>query len=142
MKEFDDWIPPLIPEDEYELKFEGYTTGFLFGRTPKLILDFKIISSNEHFGTKITSYYNVQRIIGKPGKNGNFKVGWSSRFAREFMSLFNTRVTRLDRFPMSRFERSILIGKTKTVKKSANQKNLPSVAQYSVVNELVKLKEI
>lgn len=142
MKSTDEEIPPLIPAGTYELKFEGYSTGILFGKSSKLILSFRIIDMNEHFETKILAYYNVQRLIGKPGKNGNFKSGWSSKFTREFINLFGIRPQRLDRIPMSHFDKQILIGQAKTVKQGHNQKKLHPAAQYSVISELIEVKKI
>ena len=131
-----DDLPPLIRQGVYELAFVEYRTANMFrGKAPKLIMDFRIISMGEYFECIVPRYYNVQRIIGKPERNGRFKCGKKGAFLREYLTLFPNLIQRLDRVPMSAFENVIIEGKVRTVVQSAN-KQIPKPLQYSCVSEL------
>lgn len=131
--------PALVPPGEYDLRFDHHETLILFGRASKLVLWFKIITFGDHFETKIARFYNIKRIIGRPGRNGRFKVGFNSDFMREYGRLFRPP-RRLDRIAMSRFETVILIGKAKTVTRGHDQSEIPEAMQYSVLEELVGVR--
>ena len=126
----------LIPEGDYSLKFIGWRTWMYFGRQPKVVLDFAVVDMGPYFEVPLQRYYNAQRLIGRKGKNGGFKVGRSSDFLREFALVSNRPVRRLDRIPMTEYENSIIIGRVSTVKKSRNQKEIPELVQYSVISEI------
>jgi hypothetical protein len=74
----------------------------------------------------------VESVFGRPGKHGRFKVGNSSKFLREYATLFHS-VGRLDRIPMSRFGQHIIVGKVRTVTMGGDQKRIPGAMQYSVI---------
>jgi hypothetical protein len=138
--ELDGERPELITPGEYELRFVYHETKRVFDR-PKLFMWFSIVSFGDHFEKRVPRYYGATRLIGKPQRAGRFKVGHKSDFIREFCTLFPVQARRLDRLPMSHFEDVILIGRVRTVSKGYNQRPIPPEAQYSVVDELLKVKE-
>lgn len=131
--------PALLPLGTYDVAFCGYSTFILFGRASKLNVQFKILTMGEHFEKRISRYYNISRLIGRPGPNGRFKVGFSSDFLREYGKLFSVP-SRLDRIPMSNFERHIFTAKVRTVEKGSQQENIPEGLRYSVISELIGIK--
>ena len=137
-------LSPLIKPQKYDLSFEYYETAKLFGgKAFKLVLWFKVITLGEYFDVRLPRYYNVKRIMGNPQKYGNFKIGAKCDFLREYANLFGLPVSgRLDRIPMSKFEGAIIEGKVRTVKHGINQHSIHEALQYSVIAELVKVKEI
>ena len=131
-----DDLPPLIKPGVYELAFVEYQTAIMFcGKALKLIMNFRIVSMGEFFEVIVPRYYNVQRVIGKPQRNGRFKCGKKGDFLREYLTLFPNQVARLDRIPMSAFENVLIEGKIETVTRSRN-KAIPKPLQYSRVSEL------
>ena len=112
----------------------------MFGRAPKLVLWFRVLTMGEHFEKRLPRFYNITRLVGRPAKHGRFKVGRSSAFLREYLRLFST-TNRLDRIPMSRFEQHILVGKVRTVRTGGDQKRIPDALHYSVIDELLRVEE-
>ena len=133
-------LPPLVKPGLYELAFVDYKTARMFrGRAEKLIMNFRIVTFGEFFETELSRYYNVKRIIGKPQRFGRFKPSQKGAFLREYMTLFTGRVNRLDRIPMSYFEKAIIEGRVETVAR-AQGRNIPTELQYSVITELRRVK--
>jgi hypothetical protein len=137
--EIDGERPSLLPPGTYDVSFVGFTTFVLFGRASKLNLRFKVVTFGEHFEKPISRYYNVARLIGRPGPSGRFKVGFSSDFIREYGRLFPVP-TRLDRIPMSSFENHIFTARIRTVDKGSQQEVIPDGLRYSVISELTGIK--
>ena len=133
--------PALIEPGLYELRFNYHETRVLFGCAPKLVLWFTVISMGPYFDqVQLPRYYNVAKLLGRPGKHGRFKVGFKSDFLREYAALFPARL-RLDRIPMSPLERGIVMGQVRTVSVGAKQESIPTVLRYSVIGQLVRLKD-
>jgi hypothetical protein len=138
--ELDGEAPALVPPGTYELRFDHYDTAVMFGRAPKLVIWFTIISFGPYFDTvKLPRFYNVRRLIGRPSRNGRFKAGHKSDFVREYYRLFRPP-GRLDRISMSPFQRHIILGTTRTVTQGADQREIPAGLQYSVIDELTGIK--
>lgn len=141
----DDYESPFVGPGNYEFMYVKHETDLYFGRAPKLVMWFKIVSMGECFETVLPRYYNVKQLIGPKGKNGKFKVGRQSDFLREFVTLFpdavdsNPRKRRLDRLPMSGFKSVILQGHVSTVNRTAKQRAIPEALQYSVISELIRV---
>lgn len=133
--------PPLVSPGTYDVSFVGFSTFYLFGRASKLNVQFKILTMGEHFEKRISRYYNVSRLIGRPGPNGCFKVGFSSDFLREYGKLFPVP-NRLDRIPMSNYEKHIFTAKVRIVEKGAHQEDIPDGLRYSVISELIGIKQL
>lgn len=134
---------PQIPEKVYDLGYVGFSTWMMMGKSPKLVIRFKIVELGEHFGLILSKYYGVKRLIGKPKKSGKYQVGRNSNFVRDYLTLFPDQpAKRLDQIPMSRFHNVIIRGSVRTVTKGYNQRLIPKPLQYSVIGELLKIKNI
>ena len=131
--------PTLVLPRTYDLRYQYYETARMFGRAQKLILWFTIAEPGDDFDRPLPRYYNITRLIGKPQKNGQFKVGFNSDFLREYATLFGLP-GRLDRIPMSRFDNCFVRAKVRTVTTGNAQQDIPKALQYSVVGEIMKLK--
>jgi len=128
---------PLIPPGEYGFKFIGYSTWLMFGRNPKLIIDFLIVDDEMYSGVTLKKYYNVKKLKGRYGRNGDFTVSRKSNFTRDFFRVCPAYPPkRLDRIPMSRFEGIDICGSVKTVTKGHDQKEIPESLHYSVIREI------
>lgn len=99
---------PLIPAGVYSVAFVAYETHKFFSRSLKAIFWFRIVDYGEHFGKVIPRYDNVKRLVGKPGRNGQFVPGRSSDFLREYCRISTGRITRLDRLPLTDFQKALI----------------------------------
>lgn len=133
--------PVLVKPGTYDLRFDYYATAMMFGRAPKVILHFTIIEMGcEYFdAVQLPRYYNVTKLAERPRKYGRFKVGFRSNFLRDYARLFGVP-SRLDRIPMTAFERVIIRGRIRTVTEGSDQRVIPDGLQYSVIEELVGVK--
>jgi hypothetical protein len=131
--------PPLIPEGEYRLKFDGWVTCTMWGKQTKLVAWFSIADFGEHFRTRISRYYNIRKIVGKPGRNGAFKVSWSCDLTREYGRLLPVP-TRLDRIYLHRLSNLLIVGEVETVRTTSAQEQLSEGLQYSVIRRLVRVE--
>ena len=127
----------------YDLAFLDCETVRLYGgRAQKLVLRFRVVTLGKFFGTILPRYYNVT-IKGKAQKYGQFTVGWKSDFIREYVGLFGGAPKRKDRIPMSVFEKVIISGAVRRVTRSGtDHRVIPKDLQYSVIRELLKVKEL
>jgi hypothetical protein len=130
---------PLIPPGEYTFIFRDHSTWEMFGRCPKLILKFSIVDDEMYSGVVLNKYYNVRKLRGRPGRNGNFVASRKSNFLRDFFRVCPAYPPkRFDRIPMSRLEGLPILGKVKTVTKGFDQKDIPESLQYSVITEIYR----
>jgi len=132
--------PALVTPRAYDLRYQFYETARMFGRAQKLILWFTIAEPGDDFDKPLPRYFNITRLIGKPQKYGQFKVGFNSDFLREYAKLFGVP-KRLDRIPMTAFDNRFVRAKVRTVTTGAGQQDIPDSLQYSVVSEIVELKK-
>lgn len=134
--------PALIPPGEYLLRFDHHETAVMFGRAPKLVLWFTVISQGPYFdAVKLAAFYNVRRLIGRPARNGRFKVGFKSSFLRDYFRLFTSAANRLDRIPMSAFKNVIIRARIRTVMTGSDQGEIPEQLRYSVIDELLRVEQ-
>jgi hypothetical protein len=131
-------VRPHVPEGLYRLSFQGYETRLMHGKVPKLVLHFRVCEPFEHHGVLLLRYNNVKNLIGKPGRNGKFRVYPGSDFAREYCVLYG-HVGRLDRIVMARYAEQAIIGRVRTVTVNARQMALPEPLWHSVISELVRI---
>lgn len=135
---------PLVPSGIYQVAYDGYETGYRFGRSPKLVLHFHITDFGPHFGVRVDRWYSVASIGKKPGRNGNFKPkGQTSIFLIEYF-LCNPgigRPKRLDRIPMGKWGNREYRAKVSNVTKNSNQVKLPPELQYSRIESLLGVVE-
>ena len=128
---------PLIPEGVYELGYVDHSTWMFMGRQPKVVIWFSVIDLGDYFGLVIPAYYNVDRFIGRRGRNGGFKARKKSNLVRDFYRVFpHHALTRLDRIPLSKFETVVIQGTVETVKQGYDQRAIPEPVQYSIVKRI------
>ena len=138
----DDQKPPLIKPGEYSLGFLFHETAILFSQ-PKLILCCTVLSEGIYHGVKLKRFYNVRSLIGKPGRDGKYHPsGWGSDLIREYAELFGDVPDRLARLSLKPFNNVIITGKVKTVSQDSRKRRIAECVQYSVIERLIKAKEI
>lgn len=131
---------PLIPEGQYCFKLIGYETVCTFD-SPKLVLTCSIIDFGPYYQTQLSRYYCVERLLGKPGKNGKCKHKRRGDFMLEYFKLFPGRARpRLDRVPLEPFRNEVIIGSVRTVKSNSQQKKLPDQLMYSVIGSFEEIE--
>lgn len=132
---------PFVPAGVYSLVYIAHETHKFFNRSCKAVFWFRITDYGEHFGKVIPRYYNVKRLVGKPGRSGQFVPGRSSDFLREFCRVSTARIVRLDRLPLTDFQRVQIRARVRVVSQDAKQRELPDALRYSVVDELIGLEQ-
>ncbi|XOV81653.1 MAG: hypothetical protein ACFHXK_12305 [bacterium] len=125
-----------IPEGEYELAYVDYRTQVAWG-VPRVVVRFVVAQHGKHYGHELERWYRVARLKKKAKKFGDFTVGTRSALYREYVGLFGG--ARPDRISFSALKDKLVIGKVRTVKLDQRQRPLPEEAQYSTIDELVKL---
>jgi hypothetical protein len=128
-----------IPDGIYSVAYVAHETHKYFGRSCKVVFWFRIIEFGDYFGTVIPRYYNVKRLSGKPGRNGQFVPGRSSDFLREFCKVSTAPINRLDRLPLSAFQNVQIKARVRTVSADGKQRDLAAQLHYSVIGELLGL---
>ena len=129
----------LVKPGNYRVMLDFYRTVRMF-KCPKVELTFTIVSFGDAHGVRIPRFFNVDRFVGKPGKNGGFSVSRNRDFPREFLSLFNYEAKRKDRYPMSLFD-GVTIEATVVTVKEARGRILPEQLRYSKIERLLKVVE-
>ena len=125
---------PYIPEGLYRARYQGYTYYSAF-KTPKLKLDFIIVTEGPQFGVVVQRHYSVKRS----GKKGWKPLTWTCSLVREWFLCHpdSPRNMRWDRVPMTRWfesEYQIIVG---TVRKDFQQRDLTDQQIYSKVKEII-----
>lgn len=130
---------PSLPPGLYRVRFSHWQTLLLFQRAAKVVLWFVIMEEGPHWGKAIARFYNCTRIIGRPSKNGRFKVGRRSKLVKDFCRLYPDRIGRMDRIPMSAFGTQELLAEVRTVESDFEQATMPEALRYSVIERLLPL---
>jgi hypothetical protein len=133
--EIEGGAPPLVPEGNYSLRFDTWSTCLMWGRQPKVVLSFTVTDYGPHFGTRLQRWYNVTRVIGKPGPKGRFKAGFSSDLLRELAACCRP-ASRPDRVALTAYADRLVIGQVETVKRDSRQRAIPEVLWRSVIRSL------
>jgi hypothetical protein len=131
---------PLLPSGTYTVKYLGYETAIQFGDASKLILRLAIMDLGEWFETELRRYYTVDRLIGKAGPKGGFKVkSQTSVLITEYLNCHPGIIIpkRLDRLPMKHWGSTLYFAKVDPVTRNSRQKQLHEQQQYSKISELI-----
>lgn len=132
-------MPALLPERDYQLRLDHWRTSKLFGRANKLALWFKVMDYGDTFETLVPRYYNVARLVGKPGRGGRFKASAGGDLVRDYARLLALPY-RFDRLNLSALKDYIIVGQVGTVAFTAKQEALAPACQYSVVRKLHRIE--
>lgn len=90
--------------------------------------------------TELRRYYTVERLIGKVGPRGGFKVkSQTSVLITEYLNCHPEVIIpkRLDRLPMKYWGSTLYIAKVEPVMRNSRQKQLHEQQRYSKISELV-----
>ncbi len=126
---------PLLPEAEYLATYTHHDTKWVFN-TAKVFVHFKVVEPGEHYGRRIYRPYRAKALIGKPGKNGRFKLVPRSELFLTMCRLDEGK-QRPDRISLRRLQNVLIRITVRTVTKDYKQRPLPESLLYSVVDELL-----
>jgi len=133
--------PVCIPPGIYLLRFHDWETVNYFNRQPKVVCRFTVCSEGAWFGAKLTRWYNVKALVGKPRRHGRFKVAWGQDLAREYLPLVSV-VRRKDGIALSKLKPLLLEGTIETVIADRRQRALHPLLQYSVIRQIRLSREV
>lgn len=134
----------LIPEGEYQAKFTGHDTSYVF-KTPKAFLHFEIVDPGEYCGAELFRAYRVAALIDKPRqgessvRNGKFKLKARSSLFEMLCRVLDIQ-TRPDRISVRDLKNHVLKIKVRTVTTNYRGKPLPGFLQYSTVDEVMGIE--
>jgi hypothetical protein len=95
------------------------------------------VTLGEYFHTPLARYYHVKTI----SKKGSFKAGWHSDLVRDYVRVLGEMPKRKDRNPITRYQGLYILGRVYIVVKDRKQWDLSEPAQYSVIGELLKIRQ-
>lgn len=131
--------PPLVPDGKYQAVLVRHETAFVF-KTAKVFLWFRIIDPGEHYGKELYRPYRVKRLIGKPGRNGSFKLAPGSDLFSMLVRVLDMgkKAMRPDRISLRALKNGVLEIKTRTVTKDYQQREAVEWLRYSVVDDVTR----
>lgn len=126
-----------IPKGKYSAcLIDASTKLFFFGRSPKVVLTFRILDMGPYFGKMVRGFYAVKRIKGKPRRNGTFEAGPRSRLLRDISKLTDSRPP-TDHVPERIIDAAIFEIEVRLVDTVSSEKLTESM-QYAVVDRIVR----
>lgn len=128
-------MPPLLPPGPYLLKFDDWETVLYLNRQPKAVLRFIVISPGPYFEQRVSRWYNVIELQGRPRRRGRFKVGYSSELLRHYAQITD-RDPRRDRIALTCLSPLLIEGVVETVTHDIQQRSIPEALRYSVIRSL------
>lgn len=126
---------PILPDGKYEASYLGHETAFVF-QNAKVFLRFRIVTPGDHFGKEVFRAYRATKLVGKPSKNGKFKLRRGSELFIDVARLLDFKA-RPDRISLHSLKHQVWLIKTRTVVADYKQRQLPEWARYSVVGEII-----
>jgi hypothetical protein len=133
---FPDDPPVLLKLGIYEVTLHKHWKGILYGKSPKLILVFRILDIGPYFGKHIYRCYNIK---GLTKRKEIIPKGWHSDFVREYSRLFGVP-RKLRNIGVEQYKNKVFSCRPRTVTKDRKQKPLPDALHYSVIDELLEVK--
>lgn len=134
---FDADKPVLIKPGVYDLILSRTWKGYLYGRAPKLILVFRIVTEGPYYGYHLYRCYNIK---GLTKRKELIPKGWHSELVMEYSRLFGMP-RRLRDIGVRQFKNKVFKGRVRTVEKDYKQRTRPDDMKYSVIGELMEVKE-
>ena len=124
-------IPPLIPEGDYEVSYNGFDKKTLWAGGERLFLFFKIQKTGPYFGDELFMACTV------PPK-GKWRP--SMKYWLNWVLVSGKRPTRADRLPVSVFRNKIFRARVRTVLRTSKKGMVRTrEQQYSVIDELLEV---
>ena len=118
-----------------EITLVKYFKGFMYGKVPKLILVFRIVTEGKYFGQHIYRCYNIK---GFTKRKEIIPKGWHSDFVREYSRLFG-KPRKLRDTGVRPYKTKIFSCTVRTVEKDSKQKPFPDDMKYSVIDEITRV---
>lgn len=129
-----------IPKGTYSAcLIDASTKLFFFGRSPKVVLTFRILDMGPYFQKLVRGFYAVKRIKGKPRHNGAFEAGPRSRLLRDLSKLIDSRPP-TDHIPTNIIGAVVVDIEVRRVDR-ANGEALSDSMQYAVVHRIIRKTE-
>ena len=129
-----------IPRGNYSACIvDASTKLFYFGRSPKVVLTFRILDQGPYFEKLVRGFYAVKKIKGKPRRNGTFEAGPRSRLLRDIAKLIDSRPP-TDHVPESVIQSAVIEIEVRRVERVAGDELAESV-QYVVVDRIIRRLE-
>jgi len=132
---FDADKPILVKPGDYKLILSRTWKGYLYGKAPKLILVFRILTEGSYYGYHIYRCYNIK---GLTKRNEIIPKGWHSDYVREYSRLFGAP-RKLKDIGVRQYKNKVFVGNVRTVEKDSKQRPLPDDMKYSVIDELTEV---
>jgi hypothetical protein len=129
---------PLIPPGRYQATLIYWETR-VYLTAPKVYLWFRLQEPGEHLGKEIYRPYSVKELIGKPGRNGKFRLGHRQDMYKTLCRVLD-HVSRPDRISLRELQRKVLLISVRTVVKDYKGRALPRASQYSVVDDVIDVE--
>ena len=130
---------PLIPDGNYPTKYTHHDTAIVFA-TAKVFVHFEIVEPGPYFGLRLMRAYRASGLIGKPTRNGRFRLKRRSELFLTLCRLDERRKRRPDRVSLRDFKDVVLWVTTRTVVRDYKQRPLPEALRYSVIDELKEIE--
>lgn len=128
--------PALIKPGAYEVALVRYWKGYLYGKSSKLILVFRIVTEGPHYGQHLYRCYNIK---GLTKRKEIIPKGWHSDLVREYSRLFGMP-RKLRDIGTRKFKSKVFSCTVRTVTKDFRQRPLTDDMQYSVIGELLEVQ--
>lgn len=129
----------LIEPGRYEARYVYHETCRAFGEY-RVYIYFEIIEPGAAYGKGIYRAFRVTELIGKPGRNGRFKLKKRSELFLTLCRLYESSGIRPDRVSLRPLKSLILRVKVRTVVKDYKQRPLPLSLRYSVIDDLLSIE--
>lgn len=129
----EDW--PCIPAGFYLAQYTHHDTATVFS-TSKVFLHFKIVEPGPYFGVRLYRAYRASDLVGRPGRNGRFRLKKRSELYLTMCWLYEGRNLRPDRVSLRDLKNVMLRVSTRIVERDYKQRPLPEALRYSVVDEI------
>lgn len=121
-----------ITAGKYDACLLDYRTAiYFFGRAPKVVMLWRIITMGPAFEVVLPGYYAVRELKGKAQRHGRFQIGKRSALARDLSRMLNA-VPPMDHVPLEDLG-GIYRVKVDTVMRDSRQQPLVEGMQYSKV---------
>jgi hypothetical protein len=130
---------PLLREGEYLVVYTHHETAIVFN-TPKVFLHFRINEPGPYLNERLYGAYRASELMGRPGKNGRFKLKHRSELYLTMCWLYQARKLRSDRMSLRDLKRLGLRASIRTVTKDYKQRPLPECELYSVVDAIKRIE--
>jgi hypothetical protein len=125
----------LIPEGQYKVAYQYHETKVVFN-TPKVFVNFIVVDLGPYHGLKLFRAFRVNELIGKPSRNGRFKLKKRSDLLLMLCHLYENQRIRPDRISLRDLKGLVLNVMVRTVTKDYRQKTLPEILKYSVIGDV------